>query len=71
MNYGKLTPLELWAELGAAVLELDTLAGIIERQREALKAAQFQLRSSTANWHEDCYFKCDEILSAALGQEQK
>jgi len=81
-------------ELGAAVLELDTLAGIIERQREvivkihtlevqykeekrksyellcAAKAAQFQLRSSTVNWYEDCYFKCDDILSAAL-QEQK
>ncbi len=42
-----------------------------KRLREALEKARTQLRATQENWHEDCLFRCDDILTAALGEEIK
>jgi hypothetical protein len=34
--------------------------------RKAIEQARAKLRSSGGNWPEECYFECDDILSAAL-----
>jgi len=51
--------------------EIAALTTEVERLRDALKAAQIELRSTAANWNEQCLFDCDAIMTAALKGETK
>lgn len=42
------------------------LAIELDKLREEIKKALFQLQSTQRNWDEDCLFNCNDILEAAL-----
>ncbi len=49
-----------------AAAELAALRAKLEQAREEVTRAQTLLRSTAANWQEQCLFDADEALTAAL-----
>lgn len=42
-----------------------------ERMADAMKQAQIQLQATQINWQEECLFKCNDIMTAALEDWRK
>jgi len=38
----------------------------VAKLHESIKAAQIELHATQRNWDEECLFKCNDILTAAL-----
>ena len=49
-----------------AMADNSDLQSEIKRLRMALEDARSQLRATQENWHEDCLFRADEIMTDAL-----
>lgn len=62
----------LRANVAQLTQERDTAQARIKALEKAVHDARFQLRSTSDNWHEDCLFMADRILTSALkGTEQQ